>query len=109
MRITRHPIAAGIQPAGDVDDHRIGVRRKPRFCQFIQHNGAGDNAAAHGRIFVGKGKIVVQLLDDFLRFCIVNLAASPALLRPCVNGLQHSLRHAGEFDLFSHIIFPPLA
>ena len=109
MCVPRHPVASGIQPAGDVDHHRAGVRPKPRFCQFIQHNGPGNDAAAHGRIFVGKGKIVVQLLDDFLRFCIVNLAASPALLRPCVNGLQHSLRHAGEFDLFSHIIFPPLA
>ena len=109
MCVTRHPVAAGIQPAGDVDHHRAGVRRKPFLRHPVEHDGSGNDAAAHGRILVRKGKIVVQLLDDFLRFCIVNRAASPALLRPCVNGLQHSLRHAGEFDLFSHIIFPPLA
>ena len=71
--------------------------------------GAGDNAAAHGRILVRKGKIIVQLFDEFFRFCVVDRTSAVALFRPCINGLQHSLRHAGEFDLFSQIIFPPLA
>ena len=109
MRITRHPIAAGIQPAGNVDHHRAGVRRKPRFCQLIQHNGPGNDTAAHGCILVRKGKIVVQLFDEFFRFSVVDRTSAAALFRPCINGLQHSLRYAGEFDLFSHIIFPPLA
>ena len=109
MRITRHPIAAGIQPAGDVDHHRTRMRRKPRFCQLIQHNGPGNDAAAHGCILVRKGKIVVQLFDELFRLCIVDGTSAAALFRPCINGLQHGLRHAGELDYFSHVIFPPLA
>ena len=109
MRITRHPIAAGIQPAGDIDHHRTRMRRKPRLCQLIQHNGPGNDAAAHGGVLVRKGKIVIQPLDDFLRFRIVDRTSAAALFRPCINGLQHGLRHAGELDFFSHVIFPPLA
>ena len=109
MCVTRHPVAPGIQPAGDVDHHRAGVRRKPFLRHPVEHDSAGDNAAVHGRIFVGKGKIVVQLFDELLRLCVVDRTSAAALFRPCINGLQHGLRHAGEFDLFSHIIFPPLA
>ena len=109
MCVPRHPVVSGIQPAGDVDHHRAGVRPKPRFCQPVQHDGAGNDAAVHGCVLVGKGKIVVQFLDDFFRFCIVNRAAPPALLRPGINGLQHGLRHAGESDFFFHVMLPPFA
>ena len=109
MCVTRHPVAAGIQPAGDVDHHRAGVRRKPFLRHPVEHDGSGNDAAAHGRILVRKGKIVVQLLDDSLRFCVVDRTSAAALFRPCINGLQHGLRHAGEFDFFFHVILPPLA
>lgn len=86
------------------------MRRKPRFCQPVQHDGAGNDAAVHGRVLFRKGEIVVQLPDDFLRFCVVNRASAAALFRPGVNSLQHGLRHAGElifsfmlrFLLFTH-------
>lgn len=68
MAKTFHPVTAGVQPAGDVDHHRAGMRRKSRFCQPVQHDGAGNDAAVHGRVLFRKGEIVVQLPDDFLRF-----------------------------------------
>ena len=109
MRITRYPIAPGIQPAGDVDHHRTGMRRKPFLRHPVEHDGASNHAAVHGGILVCKGKIVVQPLDDFFRFCVVDRTAAAALFRPCVNGLQHGLRHAGELDFFFHVIFPPIS
>ena len=108
MGVALHPVAAGIEPTGEIHDSRAGMRRQVFPHQPVEHDGAGDDAAVHVGVLVGEGKIVVQTADDLLGLQIADRAAPAALLGPGVDGLQHGLRHAGEGDGFCHISSPPV-
>ena len=100
--IPLHPVAAGIEAAGQIDDDRAGMPPEPRAYKPVEHNGAGDHAAAHGRILLREGKIIVKTSNDLLRRFIADRAASRAFPRAGIDGLQHGFRHAGKGIFFRH-------
>lgn len=69
VRIVAHAVAARVEPAGDVHDHRTAMPRKVSLHKLIEHDGARYNAAVHRRVLVGHRKIVVEPVDDRSRGC----------------------------------------
>ena len=105
MLIALHPIAARIQPAGDIDRHRARMCRQIGLYELIQHDGAGNDAAGHGTVLIRQGEIVVEPADDFDGFLVANCPAVLGFLRAGVDGLQHGFRNPGKGDFaagFTH-------
>ena len=86
-RIAAHAVAARVEPAGDVHDHRTAMSRKVSLHKLIEHDGARYNAAVHRRVLVGHRKIVVEPVDDLDRLVVGDRAARLRLLRAGVNRL----------------------
>ena len=104
--VSLHPVAARIQTTGDVHDHGTRMLGQIPPGQLIQHDGARDNAAAHRRVAVREGEVVVQLFQHFLSFFVLNCATGAALLGPGIQCLQHRFRHTGKRNFFTHNKFP---
>ena len=100
MLIPLHPVAAGIEAAGQIDDDRAGMPPEPRAHKPVEHNGAGDHAAAHGRILLREGKIIVKTSNDLLRRFIADRAASRAFPRAGIDSLQHGFRDTMNLYFF---------